>query len=116
MNPSDPRLPGLRTTRLNKLTHNAVKNAVGMRMFAVVACAQNVVETPRSEAANRPATIDPVSVRTVRLMMTSVIAARMALSRFNAKAGRNEEPREQPANQRVQRDSPVDRNAKLPRH
>ncbi len=58
-----------------------------MRILAVVACAQNVVETPSSEAVNRPATIDPVSVRTVRLTMTNVIAARMALSRFSAKAG-----------------------------
>ena len=70
-----------------RLTHSAVKNAVGMRMLAVVACAQNVVETPSSAAANIPAMIDPVSVRTVRLTTTSVIAARTALSKFNANAG-----------------------------
>ncbi len=58
-----------------------------MRMLAVVACAQNVVETPSSPAASTPAVMDCVSIRTERLTMTSVIAARMALSKFSAKAG-----------------------------
>ena len=68
-------------------TYNAVNNAVGIRMLAVVACAQKVVDTPSNAAANKPAIIDPASSRTVRLTMTNVIAARIALSKFKANAG-----------------------------
>ena len=64
-----------------------MNNAVGMRMLAVVACAQKVVDTPSSDAANKPASVECAIQRTVRLTMTSVIEARRALSKFNANAG-----------------------------